>query len=464
MYKKSSTNNNVQKMMRFGILACMVATAFVAVNTMARKYVPPTTAPGVNNPEMRPIYVSGSPVSEEQFINTRLGVGMDPGEDFGLASFEDSKIAHVKSLGVGARGNAVIAGGNSPRVEDFYVSSNSNLINIASDLLSDFQVEKNSDYSNLTLLENKNSLNINFSQEKSIAGGINSAEPDLSLDLMNLVENQGDLGISSSYGISDLNSLPPKHEICATNDGTLIRCPEPEVELPTFSYAPGVWGSCTDGSYNRRVLCIDDQGNEVDNAECAGLVQPTNSLSLPVGQSCRQNSDCQVQFGGNTLPNGGSCNGYQAAESGGDVISPASCGAPAGYTGLCNNDSSFEACTALTADIIDESQIGPNTPFQRSCVYTPAVIEQSTPEVLGTCGSCGVESPPPTAGLCNADFLYCVGSYEDWSPEAGTPNPSDNRFECQILCEQATTQAQCEGIESYLLTDPLQNVCSWGGN
>jgi len=451
-YKKTSRLKNIT-------IGLVVLGVFTALSVFARPY--PTGSLEFDDVNDRPIYTLGEG-NENQYVNTRLGVRMDPrSSDYGLMAFEDSKISKVKAVTGNWAGNVFVAGGNSPRIEDFYVSSNSNLISIDDGSLSDFQVEKNSDYSNLTLLENKNSLDINFSQEKSIAGGINSAEPNLSLDLINLVANQGGLGISSSYGISDLNSLPPKHEVCATNDGTLIRCPEPEVELPVYSYAPGAWGSCVDGSHNRRVRCVDDEGNVVANSECSELEELATTVDLPIGQSCSNSSQCNASFDGVTIPGGGSCVGYQAAGAGGDLVSAAECNAPAGYNQpTCQSNVGSQQQCGSTVTYVNDEQSG--LPLEDRCEYTPAVYTGSTAEVLGTCSTCSVSEEPPVATACQADvFDYCIGDYASWIPAQGAINWSADIFECDLLCNQAETAGECGNVQAYLPSDPLQPVCNW---
>jgi len=449
--QKTQTNKKMSRLKNIAI-GLVVLGVFTALSVFARPY--PTGSLEFDDVNDRPIYTLGGGGSD-QYVNTRLGVRMDPrSSDYGLMAFEDSKIAKVRAVTGNWAGNILVVGSN--RVQDFHVSTNPGLINHLT-----ASVEPDGDYSNFTLLESKNSINVTSTTE-SIAGGIYYDDTSLSLD----IENQNNLLASgtSQYLPSTVeysNDISPKHEVCATNDGTLIRCPEPEVELPVYSYAPGAWGSCVDGGHNRRVRCVDDEGNVVANSECSELQELATTVDLPIGQSCSSDNQCNASFDGVTIPGGGSCVGYQAAGAGGNLVSAAECNAPAGYNQpTCqSNVGSQQQCRSAVTYVNDEQS---GLPLEDRCEYTPAVYTGSTAEVLGTCSTCSVSEEPPVATACQADvFDYCIGDYASWIPAQGAINWSADIFECDLLCNQAETAGECGNVQAYLPSDPLQPVCNW---
>jgi|GEM_PF-5060926 len=455
--QKSQTNKKTSRLKNIAI-GLVVLGVFTALSVFARPY--PTGSLEFDDVNDRPIYTLGDG-DTNQYVNTRLGVRMDSrSSDYGLMAFEDSWTNRAKAVPSGDYpGNMFVSGGFGDDNADVRVST---LASAISEPLS-FRDIPLYDISTQTLLENRSSLRIHLASP-SLNGGTYPADPLRSLNLRG-PRGYGANTISGGFyaGQQNVNpnDIPPKHEVCATNDGTLIRCPEPEVELPVYSYAPGTWGSCVDGSHNRRVRCVDDEGNVVANSECSELEELATTVDLPIGQSCSNSSQCNASFDGVTIPGGGSCVGYQAAGAGGDLVSAAECNAPAGYNQpTCQSNVGSQQQCGSTVTYVNDEQSG--LPLEDRCEYTPAVYTGSTAEVLGTCSTCSVSEEPPVATACQADvFDYCIGDYASWIPAQGAINWSADIFECDLLCNQAETAGECGNVQAYLPSDPLQPVCNW---
>lgn len=191
---------------------------FLGWNVLARPYVPPTTPPGISDPVMRPIYTTDSANggSGIQTINTGLGIMMaaDPNLGINLAVAEDSLVNSLSADNFAVTSGTVSGYFDSMRVSAnalFYGSPNTPI---------------EVDIADINLLHNKNSLEIN-NEDESLAGGINHEAPELSLDLINLNQNILIGNVPAGAVFTAESDIPERHPICATNNGTLIRCPDP---------------------------------------------------------------------------------------------------------------------------------------------------------------------------------------------------------------------------------------------